>query len=642
MFFRKQKADYFDIQPGYEPEDVVSIHDQMLFDEALADHPQSAHQPARSFVGSVIQKKRFLFAFLGIALLMMLFVGKLGFLQIAKGEEFRGLAEQNRTRVRIIPAKRGVIYDRNGIILAKNDPTFDVVTSIKQLPENVNERQDVLLDLASELNLDVFSFLDSISATKIRNEQILLATNIEYVDAMLILSHQDRFKGIDIELRSKRSYITTDAPSLSHVLGYTGIINAEEYAQKKEEGYRGFDYLGKQGVEKYYEQKLRGTFGKEILEVNAFGSAERTVSKADPIDGENLTLAIDVNLQSYIETVLKNRMEGTAATKASVVMMDPSSGEILALVSWPSFDSNAFINGIDQTTYQTLLEDERLPLFSRAVSGEFPSGSTIKPVFAAGALIDGIITTSTSFLSVGGIRVGLWFFPDWRPGGHGPTNVYHAIADSVNTFFYMIGGGNETFQGMGVERLMEHARTFGFGEKTGIDLPGEVDGFLPSKEWKLQTKDEVWYIGDTYHVSIGQGDFLSTPLQIARSTAIFANGGHLVTPHVNKEAPIESEQIIQDEVVDIIANAMRLTVTNGSATSLQSIPVAVAGKTGTAQWSSTKPNHSWFTGFAPFENPTTTITVLIEEGGDASLAIPVTLDILNYWFAPGSQNTQNN
>ncbi len=230
------------------------------------------------------------------------------------------------------------------------------------------------------------------------------------------------------------------------------------------------------------------------------------------------------------------------------------------------------------------------------------------------------------------MSVSVWFFPDWRAGGHGITNVYHAIADSVNTFFYMIGGGNEQFTGMGIKKLMEHAANFGFGSQSGIDIPGEAEGFLPSKEWKLEKKGEIWYIGDTYHAVIGQGDFLATPLQIARATAVFANEGYLVTPHLNIDLETEKKKIVDDETVKIISDAMRGTVTYGSAKFLGTLPVTSAGKTGTAQWSNESANHSWFTGFAPFEDPEVVITVLIEEGDDSYLAVRTTHDILDWWF----------
>jgi len=634
MKWRNKKEDYFAIQPGFEPEDISESIEEGLFEEALAEHPHSAQEPNRSFVGSVIDRRRFFLAFLILVFVFATFTVKLTSMQIVHGQEFRDQAENNRTRVRILPSKRGVIYDANGIILAKNEPSFEVTTSKKQLPsEKDGAREEVLIELAGILETDVESFQSVITSAKTIDEQILLAYDVPYETAIKLYAKLDKLPGIDIELISRRSYVTTEIPSLSHVIGYTGVVNEEEWKEIKDKGYRSFDHLGKQGLEKSYETTLRGLYGQEILEVNALGQSERIVSITKPVDGENLYLSLNSEFQSYIERVLEARLEGTVASKASVVAMDPNSGEIYALVSWPAYDANLFTEGISTEDYQKLIENEDLPLYSRAISGEFPSGSTIKPVYASGALIDGIITTSTTFLSVGGISVGPWFFPDWRPGGHGVTDVYWAIADSVNTFFYMIGGGNESFNGLGLERLMFYADLFGLGQKSGIDLPGEADGFLPSKEWKLEAKGEIWYIGDTYHVAIGQGDLNVTPLQIARTTAVFANNGYLVVPHLNKNLVTQKNQIIQEEVADIVAEAMRQTVTHGSATSLNSVPVAVAGKTGTAQWSSSEANHSWFTGFAPYENPEIVITVLVEEGGDASLAVPIARDILNWWFS---------
>ncbi len=639
-FFRRQKSDLFNIQPDFQPESLSNSLEDAIFEEAIAEHPHSAHEPNRSFVGPVIERRRFVLSFIIIAVIFSVFLIQLTSMQIVHGAEYRLQAENNRTRIRTIPASRGVIYDDQGKILASNEPTFEITTSKKQLPPQKDGARDKLLtNLAILLDDKVENFQAAIDEAESIDDQILLATDVPYDTAMELYATLDQYPGIDIELRSRRTYVTDLIPSLSHVLGYTGIMNAQEWTELKDKGYRSFDHLGKHGLEKSYESYLRGQNGQEVLEVNALGQSERIVSVTLPVDGENLYLSLDSALQSYIEEVLAARMEGTVASRASVIVMDPADGSIKALVSWPAYDANLFTEGIDSESYQALVSDENLPLFSRAISGEFPSGSTIKPVFASGALIDGIIDTSTTFLSTGGISVGPWFFPDWRPGGHGITDVYWAIADSVNTFFYMVGGGNESFTGLGLEGLMRWARTFGFGSPTGIDLPGEADGFLPSKEWKLETKGEVWYIGDTYHVAIGQGDLIVTPLQIARATAVFANGGYLITPHLNSQLTYPENQVIQEEVADIVASAMRQTVTHGSATSLNSVPVAVAGKTGTAQWSSNEANHSWFTGFAPYKDPEIVITVLVEEGGDASLAVPVARDILNWWFAPGRNSS---
>lgn len=595
------------------------------------------NQSNSQFVGQTVSTVRFRLMAGIIVGMVLILVGRVGMMQVVNGKEYAAQAEDNRFRTIIEPADRGVILDRNGLVLADNTPTFNITFSPLALPFDQQERTDTLNRIRTIEGVDS-ELLKAYYPPLTRESNIatqLILESVPYETAVYVMANPEMFEGITVEQASKRSYITYAIPSLSHVLGYTGVINSDEYEQMRSEGYRGFDYIGKQGIEKSHEEELRGTFGKTTLEVTASGGVKQILTKEDPIPGKDLLLSIDAGLQTKVEEVLTARMEGTPATKASVVVMDPNNGEILSLVSWPAYDANLFPNG-DGNAYAALLEDERHPLFPRATAGEAPSGSTIKTVFAAAGLEEGIITPTTTILSSGGIQVGPWFFPDWRGGGHGVTDVYHAIADSVNTFFYYIGAGYNDFEGLGIYKLMEYASKFGFGVPTGIDLPGEADGFLPSPEWKEQAKGERWYIGDTYNTSIGQGDVLVTPLQMARATAVFANGGFLVTPRltVTEEGEeITLTEVIPETTVDIVAQGMRQTITAGSASSLQSVPVAVAGKTGTAQWSSTKPNHSWFTGFAPYENPEVVITVLVEEGGDTGLAIPVTREILNYWFA---------
>ncbi len=372
------------------------------------------------------------------------------------------------------------------------------------------------------------------------------------------------------------------------------------------------------------------------------GRETSIITKEDPLNGANLILSIDATLTAKIEQILEARL-GTSA-RASVIVMNPQNGEIFSLVSVPTFDSNAFAHGISSEQYNSLLQDPNQPLFNRAIGGSFASGSTFKPVVAAAALAEGIIDSNTSFISTGGIQVGLWTFYDWKAGGHGVTNVTRALSESINTFFYYIGGGYENFVGLGVERIMSYAQRFGFGHALGIDIPGEGNGFLPSKAWKEEQKGERWYIGDTYNVSIGQGDLLVTPLQIASMTSVVANGGILYQPHVGHALEIDDwEQktepiILDDSVVDnqaiqIVREGMRQAVISGSARRLSSLPVTSAGKTGTAQWSSTRQTHAWFTGFAPYENPEIAITVMVEEGGSGDVvAVPIAYDILEWWF----------
>lgn len=611
----------------------IDRRDDVFFEEAMAHYPDASTQSARSFIGSVIDTRRFRIAMGILLLIAVVFVSKTGMMQIVHGEEFRLLAEENRIYRQILPAKRGVIYDRNGVVLAENIPTFQIVTAYSALPSDAYTRQQALGTLAGLIGKDVREWLVLLDDIEDPDEPVLLAKDVGYDMAMYLTTHQDDFPWMQLEISSKRKYITDGIPSLSHVLGYTGVINEDEYEVLSQDGYRPFDHVGKLGLESEYETMLRGTFGETYLEVDALGVTERIISKVDPIDGEPLYLTIDAALQAQIEQVLDSRLDGTVASRASVVAMDPNNGDILALVSWPAYDANAFTDGIDEELYTSLLADDDQPLFARATSGDFPSGSTIKPTHAAAALMEGIIDRTTSFVSTGGICVSIWCFPDWRPGGHGVTDVYWAIADSVNTFFYMIGGGNETFKGLGIEKMMAYDAQMGFGSPTGIDLPTEASGFLPSREWKWENKGEQWYIGDTYHVAIGQGDFLATPLQINRATAMFANGGELVRPRLWAQREIEQERAVDEDVATIIRDAMRYTVTDGSARMLQSAPVDVAGKTGTAQWSTTESPHSWFTGFAPFDDPELAITVLIEEGGDDYLAVPVALDIMKWTFS---------
>ncbi len=625
----------FGLTPHADLGTVYDGFDETGFIEAVSRRGATGGQKAQSFVGNIVKSTRYRNAAFATIALLALFVVRAGWLQIVHGATYRALADSNRTRTHIIPAERGIITDMNGIVLAKNTPSFSVIARVRELPAVEDEKNAVLARVAALVNGDADTFAQQVIDAG-KAPDVILATDIAYEQALAFAVVDNDIPGVDIVLGSKRSYVTDSIPSLSSVLGYTGSISEEEYARHADADYVTYDRIGKQGAEKSFETLLRGVYGKEIIEVDSFGRYLRTITKQDPVDGARLTLGIDVRLQAYIELALQSWLKNQSATRASVVAMDPTDGTIRALVSWPSYDANLFSHGIDSTTYDALLNDADNPLFPRAYAGEYPAGSTIKPLYAAAALTDGIITPTTSFLSTGGLQLGNRFFPDWRAGGHGVTNVYHAIADSVNTFFYTIGGGYDTFQGLGVDRLMDWASTFGLGTQSGLDLPGEADGFLPSKAWKEAEKGEPWYVGDTYNVSIGQGDLLVTPVQIARMTAVFANGGTLVTPHVIANVDMASRVIVGSDVATVVRDAMRQTITNGSATSLQSVPVAIAGKTGTAQWSTTSPPHSWFTGFAPFDNPSLVITVIVEDGGNQALAIPISRDVLTWYFSqPG-------
>jgi penicillin-binding protein 2 len=625
---------------------------EVIRHEILYEDEMTRLADRRMFVGRGFSARRVAFAFAIPIFFLACLAGRAGWMQVVQGASYRARADENRYRVEVLPARRGIIRDRNGVILAENVPSFDVRMRWSDLPLELDQvsREYECKDACEETIAAVGRTIGATSEeiTSIVNatgtdpdEWIDVARDVPYDRALALEIKLPELSGVSLVTDAKRTYPrSATTTSLSLVLGYVGSISPTEYESKKDQGYRRTDDVGKTGVEKSHESEIRGDPGIRRTEVDAFGRPKAMVEETPPKDGESLTLAIDANLQAAAEAALERGMVRAKATRGSAIAMDPRDGSILAIVSLPSYDDNAFAGTVSSTAYQTLIENPDRPLFARAVSGQFPSGSTIKPLIAAAALAEGTVTARTTVSSVGGISVGPWFFPDWKAGGHGMTDVRKALAWSVNTFFYMVGGGHDAFKGMGIAKLTEWMRKFGLAVKTGVDLPSEAEGFVPSEEWKKETKGEPWYIGDTYNLSIGQGDLLVTPLQMARVTAAVANGGTLVTPHVVASASAPSTKVdASPDVWKTVQLGMRDCVTLGSCRALASLPVPMAGKTGTAQWSSDKPYHAWFTGYAPFDRPEIVVTVLIEEGGEgSSFAVPVAGDIIRSW-ASSSRST---
>lgn len=593
-------------------------------------------------------------------LLILLF--NAAYLQIVKGAYYRDLAEGNRIRIKTIKAQRGIIYDKNGLPLVKNVPSFSLFVIPNDLPKNENKRMDVLVKLAGiimESPWDIEKELKEVEIGSLESYQpLVLKENISYEEAILLKIQSASLPGVNLETNIKRRYLNCDKNnldkkvlSLSHLLGFEGKITAQELEEYEDEGYDISDRIGKTGLELFYEQELHGQDGKQEVEVDALGKKVKVLAKQEPKSGQNLRLTLDWEIQSEAEKILSENLKKQNKSKGSVIILNPKNGEILALVSLPSFDNNDFVSGISSEKYQELIDNSDRPLFNRSVSGEYPSGSTIKPIMAAAALQEGIINRNTTFKSTGGIRIKSWFFPDWKYGGHGPTNVTKAIAESVNTFFYIIGGGYEDFEGLELDKIVSYFKKFGIGDKLGLDLPSESRGFVPTREWKEEKKEELWYIGDTYHLSIGQGDILVTPLQVANYTAFFANNGYLYRPHIVKElfdsegrlikkkAPeVLNNGFIENKNIEIVKQGLRQAVTVGSARYLSSLPISSAGKTGTAQWGKDKTPHAWFTGFAPYDDPEIVVTVLVEEGGEGSaVSVPIAGEILNWYFTERGQ-----
>lgn len=609
--------------------DGVSVDPEGLYEDVythIKDRPM--------YVGRLIPQWKYFAAYGLVVLLGLVLVGRAFWMQVPQNGVFTTKAENNRLRITPLPATRGVIRDRNGIILAENTPSFDVDVVPWLLPPDPNAQLELLGSIARAAGVPVDQLQSALASSTDQYQPVPLVRDLSYDRALAVdISVTD--PSVELVVGSKRYYpqsaVTT---SLSDVLGYVGVISTKGLSENP--GYLPSDQIGKAGIESSYESELRGTPGEQVYEVDARGEPTSLVSTTPPKAGTDITLTLDAHLQAVAESALEEELQTIHLTRGSVVALDPRDGSVLALVSLPAYDDNDFSGTVSSTVYAKLVNDPDHPLLPRAWAGVYPSGSTIKSVVATAALAEGVITPDTTVDSVGGFTVGGHFFPDWKAGGHGITNVTKALAWSVNTFFYTVGGGYQSFVGLGVDKLTAWMRKFGLGTPTGIDLPGEAAGFVPSKEWKQQTKGEPWYIGDTYNLSIGQGDLLITPLQDAVFTGEVANGGYKITPHLVASSTLASAPKIQlapPEDIKVVQEGLRDTVTYGSGHALASLSFPVSGKTGTAQWRADKPNHAWFACYAPSDDPQIVVTVMIEEGigGDVT-AVPVAKKVLQAWW----------
>jgi len=599
---------------------------------------------------SPIRIKKIIFFYFLTIFVILIMVGRLAWLQIIKGDEYCNTAEGNRTKNESIKANRGLIYDVSGRPLVKNVAHFSLFITPQDLPTKKEERDKVfnkfllktegVKDIGDNVREKIGDIRTEIDSTLFR--PIIIVKNLDYQTAINLKLITDDLPGFSIEIRAQRDYL--HGSTLAHILGYVAPINEQELSRHPE--YSPISLIGRTGIELYYEKELKGRDGQKKIEINALGRAEKIINQSLPEDGQDIILTIDLELQEYIDSVLKKYIKLSNSRAGTIIIANPLNGEILAMISYPSYDNNIFIQGND-SEYQELSQNIDKPFIFRALAGEYPPGSIIKPLLAIAGLSEGIITSKTNIFSSGGIRIGQWFFPDWKEGGHGNTNVVKALAESVNTFFYYLGGGFNDFKGLGQGKIRKYLSTFGLTRKTGIDLPGEKDGFIATPEWKREYKNEPWYIGDTYHLSIGQGDVLVTPLQVTNYTMLLANNGTLFVPHIvkafrdpvdntikNKSLQIVSKDLFNLEDSILVKEGMRAAVTQGSARYLNDSVVEVAGKTGTAQVGGDKPPHAWFIGFAPYDNPKIVLTILIENGGEGStIAVPAAKEIISFLFA---------
>lgn len=615
-----------------------------------------------SHVGSSFTPQRARWFFYAICIVLGLWLTRLVYLQIWQGAHFRALAENNSERLIPIPAERGLLYDRKGRQLTKNIPNFTLAIVPQDLPRQAAERAPIIAEIATLSGRDPATIQATLDEYKdYKNDSIAIAEDIPYETALRVQIAHERLPGVYVQQGSKRLYLhqfteiglasstlaqaTSSLFSLGHSEGYLGKLSQDELNNLYKKGYLPSDSIGKIGLEKAYETQLRGVYGRRRIEVNARGKEQSILAEYAPQPGQHVVLSIDAAIQAKLEQSLQAQLTRFNKTRGAAIALDPRNGRVVAMVSLPDYDNNDFSGGITSSTYRGYTNNINKPLLNRTISGAYPSGSTIKPAVAAAALSEGIVTANTTVNSSGGIRVGAWFFPDWQAGGHGVTNVARSLAWSVNTYYYYIGGGYNGFTGLGAEKIMSWLKKLHFGSPLGIEIPGELSGFVPSREWKKERTGEPWYIGDTYNLSIGQGDLLVTPLQIASLTSMVANWGTIYSPRLAEAfvnattgerteiAPvIIQKNALTAAVLDPIRTGMRECVTYGSCRQLASLPIEVAGKTGTAQWNASKPNHAWFTSFAPYNNPEIALTVLIEEGEEGSrTAVPVAAEFYKWW-----------
>lgn len=561
-------------------------------------------------------------------------------LQVANGARYRELAEGHRLKIETVAASRGIVVDRRGEPLLENVPSIRLTLQPNDLPRSTSERDTVLNDLSAGSGV-ARQEIDARIADHTTAEPIVLRDNLSDADGLRLMLDLGNLPGVGVATVPQRSYLLDD--SLSHVVGYVGAVTKAELDAG---GFDPGDVVGRTGIEAKYDGYLRGTNGRQEIERDAHGRTQKVIASVDPVPGGNLRLTLDGRLQSEGQRLLDAMVRQRRSPGGALVALDPRNGAILALASSPTFSANELVAGLTPEAYASLSSDPRAPLFNRAITGMYPPGSTIKPVIAAAALQERVITPSTTVVSTGGIRIGQWFFPDWKAGGHGATNVTKAIAESVNTFFYLAGGGDETHVGLGLDRMRLYAERFGLNRTLGVDLPGERPGFLPTMAWKEETKGERWYIGDTYHLAIGQGDILVTPLQVAAYTMAIANGGTLYRPHLVQAILDASDRVVSEAAPAVIRNVgvdsdnlavvrqgLRQTVTSGSGQSLGGLPVSIAAKTGTAQFGNEGKTHAWLTAFAPYEDPEIVVSVFVEGGGEGhETALPVARSLIATWL----------
>lgn len=610
-------------------------------------------------------------AVLGAAFLYLVF--NLYQLQVAQGQHFSALAEGNRVRQETVVPPRGIIFDRHGKQLVVNQATFAVTVVPFDLPRAPATRTQ---------ELDQLNRLIGIAPAEVERQvalnhsapfqRITLKKNLDQATYQALQENIPQMPGVQVKTDTTRHYL--DGAALSHILGYVGKVDPQEYKDNKGNGYLLDDQIGKTGLEYADEAYLRGKDGQQVIETDAQGRLVRTISSAQPTPGNNVYLSLDLDLQKYTVQQLQAQMDaqhkalgGSRALAGSAIVENPQTGEIYAMASLPDYNLNQFANGITSAQYTTLTNDPRLPLLDRSIQGQYPPGSTFKPVTGAAALQAGIASKSSTIFCPGFLQRGNTRFGCWKGSGHGSLNIVQAIAQSCDVFFYTVADQ------MGDQILSKFAKDFGVGRKTGIELGGEARGIAPSSDWKKKYFeqafqetgdpawiDSYWYEGNTITYGIGQSYLLVTPLQDLQWTSTIANGGNYMKPQLSNRvidqagaivkpfSPVVDHRVaVAPEALAVLREGLRAGASTGGTSGFvfvnhKDIPQP-SGKTGTAEYGlpdakGNLPLHSWFVTYAPADTPEIAVIVFIEGGGEGHEgALPAAANIMSYYFAHRDQ-----
>ncbi len=584
-----------------------------------------------------------------VVVLFGILIGRFYQLQVIEHETYTTISDRNRVQVRSVPPTRGLIYDRNGTLIAENRPVF----SVTLVPERVGnmdatlERLQALLTISEE---DVERFRRRLQEPRRPFQELPLHYDLTEQEIASMAVHRHELPGVEVSAELVRHYPFGELNS--HALGYVGRVNREELQRIDPVNYAGTNYIGKSGVERVYEETLHGRVGYEHVETNARGRTLRVLERENPVPGEDLVLHLDMRLQQRAFELLEGR-------RGAIVAIDPRDGGIIALASVPGFDANQFVTGISVDNYRALSESRDKPLFNRALRGQYPPGSTIKPMLLMAGLDSGTVTRETTIWDPGYYQINDKGrrYRDWKRGGHGWVDGRRAVAESCDIYFYDLGVE------MGVDVMYQYLSGFGFGMDATLDVGGALPGLLPSRDWKRGMRNEPWYTGDSVNMSIGQGFFLATPMQLATATLVVANRGGWVQPRMLKDVrgdtPLDDvlpPETMEDLTVDnhddweFVVDSMEDVMHGPRGTArgaAEGADYRMAGKTGTAQVFSLAEDeeydaeeirerlrdHALFVGFAPVDDPRIVVSVIVENGGSGSgTAAPVARAMFDAWL----------